>query len=224
MSTEALTLDKHIAVEGPLGSGKTELAVKLSRRLNSETLLENIDENPFIDAFFKHGAINALASHLYFLFERASFKEQLKESAFCSTITNFIYAKDHYLAQQLLTEEEFLIYKQVYDQSRLYLPEPDLVIYLQMPTLSIQQRLELNPLPQLKSINPQFLAQVNDAYRDFFHYYEDSPLLIVNASSIDFMDDPEIIEALIDQIAQIHSGRHYFNPDFHSEQSYDGHY
>lgn len=210
-------LPQHIAVEGPLGSGKTELAIKLSHFLDGHTLLENIEENPFIDAFFKHASSNALGSHLYFLFERLSLQRRLKDAGTQAKITDFIIEKDHFLAEKLLSSEEFQIYQLVYEQSRIFLPTPDLVIYLQMPTISIQQRLELHPLPQLKSINPQFLTQVNDAYCDFFHYYEESPLLIVNASSIDFMEDPEIIAALIDQIAKTHSGRHFFNPDFHSE-------
>ncbi|MCY4045220.1 MAG: deoxynucleoside kinase [Cellvibrionales bacterium] len=211
------SLPQHIAVEGPLGSGKTELAIKLSHHLDGHTLLENSEENPFIDAFFKHSSTNALGSHLYFLFERLTLQRRLQNTEDQAKITDFIIEKDHFLAEKLLSEEEFEIYKLVYQQSRLAVPTPDLVIYLQMPTLSIQQRLELHPLPQLKSINPNFLSQVIDAYCDFFHYYDDSPLLIVNASSIDFMEDPEIITALINQIAETHSGRHYFNPDFHSE-------
>ncbi len=211
----------YIAVEAPLGSGKSEFSRKLAHKLRYKTLLEDADKNPFIDAFFKHNPKNALASHLYFLFERLhpTQNDHLKDKPSSKHISDFITEKDYFLAKTLLPAKEFTLYRKIFAQVKIEHPKPDLVIYLQMPTLSIQQRLEKAPYTHLESINPLFLEQVNDAYRQFFHYYDDTPLLIVNAADANFIDNPDTFFTLIEHLSNIQSGRHYFNPEFTPEMS-----
>ena len=207
---------KFIAIEGPLGGGKTELAQRLAETFSYCSLLENISKNPFIDAFFKHKSSNALANHLYFLFQRAQLTEHFGQAAFYKSthITDFIIEKDHFLAKALLPPEEFEIYDKVYQLTAIEMPKPDLVIYLQTPTSVIQNHLENHPLANLESINPHFLEQVNDAYRHFFHYYDAAPLLIVDAANVNLVDDKAAFNALVEYTTDIQPGRYYFNPSF----------
>lgn len=208
------SLPHYIAIEGPFGSGKRELAIKLAETLGYDALTENVEHNPFIDAFFKNNPAHALACHLYFLLDRKQILINQQKTEQHLKIADFIVHKDHFLAKTLLPEDEFEIYQQIFDYQAVELEEPDLVIYLQMPTLTIQRRLQEQPYANLETMHPSFLAQVNDAYRDFFHYYDDTPLLIVNAEGADFIHDTSVFNTLLEQLAGVQSGRHYFNPEF----------
>lgn len=205
---------RYIAVEGLIGAGKTEITEKIASTLNFTTILEDTTNNPFIGAFFKHSPSEALASHLYFLLHHS------KQSSFLSThrhentpvISDFIVDKYHFLAEQFLTSDEFSLYESIFRRITFQTPTPDLTLYLQVPTPIVRNHLMDHPYAKVDSFNLNFLEQVNDAYQQFFHYYDRAPLLIVNAEHIDLLNDSQAFDALIEHLATTQSGRHYFNP------------
>lgn len=206
-------LPHYIAIEGLFGSGKLEFAERLSSYLNGHFISENTHQNPFLESFFKHSQPQALAGHLYFLANRFSLEEKLHQERDTNTIqiTDFLFEKDRFLAESLLPKDEFSIYDEIYKKTMPEFPKPDYVIYLQLPTASLEERLASEKSQRIKSINPFFLETVNDSYRQFFHYYDDAPLLIINAESLDFLENMQFFTEIIDHLCNTKNGRSFFN-------------
>ena len=215
---EAIVLSaapKHrfIAIEGPIGVGKTTLCKKLANTFNYHSLLENADDNPFLKRFYNNENV-ALATQLHFLFQRSKQLEQLHQDDMFDPcrIADFLIEKDKIFAQANLDADEFALYKQVYNELQPKAIRPDLVIYLQAPVDTLIERIIKRGITSEKNINRDYLAQLNDAYSQFFLYYEGAPLLIINATDIDFADNDQHYQQLLSYLQGITSGRHYFNP------------
>jgi len=207
---------RFIAVEGPIGAGKSTLARKLSVTFNSLLLREMAEENPFLARFYKDRAGNALATQLFFLFQRARQLEDLPKDDLFSTsmVSDFLIDKDRLFAKLNLDNNEFDLYQQVYHKLRLQAPTPDLVIYLQANPNELLHRIKSRAIPYEQSIDVQYLEALNAAYSEFFHYYDDAPLLIVNAGAIDFANNENHYSQLVEYLSKVRSGRQYFNPTF----------
>lgn len=205
-----------IAVEGPIGAGKTTLARKLADTLGYETLLENAEQNPFLERFYRNRAQNALATQLYFLFQRAQQLDELRQADLFHPcrVADFLIEKDRLFAQLNLEEQEYALYDRVYERLVLSAPLPDLVIYLQAPVDVLIERVQRRAIAFEQLIERRYLERLNESYSRFFHYYDDAPLLIVNAAAIDFANDDNHYKALVEYLLGIRSGRHYFNPTF----------
>ena len=205
---------RFIAVEGPIGVGKTSLTRRLAETFNYELLLENAEENPFLDRFYQNPRQHALATQLFFLFQRAQQIEESRQSDLFEPVrvSDFLIDKDRLFAELNLEKDEYNLYHKVYQHLVIDAPKPDLVIYLQAPTEVLLQRIQKRGIPSEQMIESEYLNQLNRAYTEFFHYYSDSKLLIVNSAEIDFVANDEDYDQLVTYILSLPNGTHYFNP------------
>jgi deoxyadenosine/deoxycytidine kinase len=194
--------------------GKTTLARRLAATFGSELLLEGADENPFLERFYQNPRLGALPTQLFFLFQRARQLQELRQADMFAPVrvADFLMEKDRLFAQLTLDEMELGLYEQAYGHVTLDAPTPDLVIYLQAPVEVLQGRISKRGRHEERHITGEYLAQVVEAYTQFFYHFDKSPLLIVNAAEIDLAGNEEDYRQLLHRICTIRSGRHYFNP------------
>ncbi len=205
----------YIVVEGPIGVGKTSLAKRLAHSFNYEMLLEKSEENPFLDRFYHNPKQHALATQLFFLFQRAQQLQQLRQNDLFEPVrvADFLIEKDRLFAKLNLDADEFGLYENVYDHLTIDAPTPDLVIYLQAPVEVLMQRINKRGIPAEQMINEQYLTNLTNAYTEFFHYYDKSTLLVVNSADVNFVRSDEDYELLLRHIRGMRKGsRNYFNP------------
>ncbi|WP_019529788.1 deoxynucleoside kinase [Dasania marina] len=204
----------YIAVEGPIGVGKTTLAKRLAETFNHQALLENIGDNPFLEGFYQNQKNAALATQLFFLFQRAQqIQDQRQADIFEPVqVSDFLIEKDRLFAQLTLDHNEFQLYQKVYQQLTIEAPKPDLVIYLQAPVDVLTSRIQSRGITFEQNISSEYLTAINAAYTEFFLYYDDAPLLIINAEEIDLINRPSDYAHFVDYLLNIRNGRHYYNP------------
>ena len=207
-------LPKYIAVEGPIGVGKTTLANKLAETFNYDILLEQPSENPFLESFYKNPSQSALAAQLFFLFQRMQQIQDLKQRSLFEPVrvADFVIEKDRLFAEVNLSKEEMQLYDKVYDHLTIDAPTPDLVIYLQAPVDVLLDRINRRGNPNEKYLTADYLERLNEAYSKFFLYYESAPLLIVNAAGINLHDSESDYEMLVDNIMSNPKGKNFLNP------------
>jgi len=205
---------KYIAVEGPIGVGKTSLAQRLADEFGSSLLLEQVEENPFLERFYQNPREAALSTQLYFLLCRTKQLQEFKQADIFSPVkvADFLIEKDRLFAQVTLNASEYDLYEQVYSHLTIDAPTPDLVVYLQAPVEVLLQRVRKRGRGYERLIESAYLEQLNEAYARFFYDYEDAPCLIVNASEIDFINNDKDYEQLLQEIMNFEAGKRYFNP------------
>ena len=208
------TSSRYIAIEGPIGVGKTGLAKRLAENLSADLVLEEVEENPFLERFYRDGRSAALPAQMFFLFARARQIEDLRQSdLFASVrISDYLFTRDRLFAELNLDAEELKLYDQIVDNLAVDAPVPDLVIYLQASVDALMQRLVRRNSNYDRYVDRAYLEKLTDAYARFFHAYDDGPLLIVNASQIDPVNNDADFEQLFQQIERTTGGRHFFNP------------
>jgi deoxyadenosine/deoxycytidine kinase len=206
----------YIAIEGPIGVGKTTLAKRLATSFNYQTLLEEAEENPFLERFYRNRKQAALATQLFFLFQRAQKIQDLRQADIFEPVrvADFLVEKDPLFARINLERDEYMLYEKVYQQLTIDAPTPDLVIYLQASTDVLLSRIDSRGIAFEQTIERDYLERLNEVYSEFFLYYDGAPLLIVNASEIDLAGSNSDYSHLVDYLLDIRSGRHYFNPTF----------
>ena len=204
---------RYIVVEGPIGVGKTSLVKKLSDSFGSELLLEKAEENPFIVRFYQNPRQYALSTQLYFLLQRAQQVQSFRQTDLFqkSHIADFMIDKDRLFAELTLTSDELQLYQQIYQHMTIDAPQPDLVIYLQAPVEVLRGRITRRGIDYEQQIKNDYLSRLSELYTRFFYDYDESPLLTVNTQSIDLINSEQDYQALLDEINDIRSGRHYFN-------------
>ena len=205
-----------IAIEGPIGVGKTTLAKRLADSFNYQTLLEDAEQNPFLEKFYSNRRQAALATQLFFLFQRTQKIQDMRQADIFEPVrvSDFLIEKDPLFARINLDSDEFQLYEKVYQQLTIDAPKPDLVIYLQASTDVLLERIETRGIAAERAIDRDYLERLNEVYSEFFLYYDGAPLLIVNASEIDLASGDRDYHHLVDYMLDIRSGRHYFNPTF----------
>ena len=205
---------QYIVVEGPIGVGKTTLARRLAESFGSDLLLEGAEENPFLERFYQDPRSAALQTQLFFLFQRAQQLKALRQGDMFQPVrvADYIMEKDRLFAELTLDKEEFKLYEQVYTHVTLDAPQPDLVVYLQAPVEVLRRRIIERGRSYEKNMDADYLQRLSESYMQFFHNYSQAPLLIVNAAEIDFANNQQDYELLLEQVRKIRSGRHYFNP------------
>jgi len=207
-------LPGFVAVEGPIGVGKTTLAKKLSDSFQTDLILEKAEDNPFLEKFYQDPKSVALPTQLYFLFQRMKQLQELRQSDMFSPcrIADYLMDKDRLFARVTLDDDELHLYEQVYANLTIDIPVPDLVVYLQAPVEILHKRIKSRGRDNEKPISDEYLNQISDAYTHYFHYYDSSPLLIVNASGLDIVSNEHDYLQLLEQIQNTKSGKNYFNP------------
>ncbi len=205
---------RFIVVEGPIGVGKTSLARRLARSFGSELILEQAEENPFLERFYKNPRSAALQTQLFFLFQRTRQLEDIRQHDLFDTVrvADYLLDKDRLFAQLTLDEEELSLYDQIYARLAIDAPVPDLVIYLQAPIDVLLERIGKRGIRYEQQIDRTYLEKLQEAYARFFHEYTAAPLLIVNAAQADFVGNDRDYDQLFEQLRRIRRGRHYYNP------------
>ena len=211
-------LPKFIAVEGPIGAGKTTLTKLLADSLNYETFLEKPSENPFLPDFYINPSQAALATQLFFLFQRVKQIQALKQGdIFLSNrVSDYLLDKDKLFAKATLSSEELKLYEQIYQYLAIDLPTPDLVIYLQAETRTLYERVMHRGIEMEKTISFDYLDLLNETYKEFFFDYERSPVLIVNSDYLDLQTNQSdynlLLKKLLDYFNKPEGSKMYFNP------------
>jgi len=205
---------RYIVIEGPIGVGKTSLARKLADSLSADLLLEEVYENPFLERFYRDGQSAALPAQMFFLFARARQIEDLRQADMFASVrvSDYLFSKDQLFAELNLSSDELNLYNQVTSSLNVEAPVPDLVIYLQSSVDALLERIARRGILFERAIDRRYLERVTDAYARFFHAYNEGPLLIVNASQIDPINNEADYAQLFQQIERTTGGRHFFNP------------
>lgn len=208
-----MNLPSYIAIEGSIGVGKTSLARRLADSFQTDLLLEGADENPFLEQFYDDPR-HALPAQLFFLYQRAQQMEGLQQRDMFAPVivADFMMQKDPLFAELTLNKDELALYQKVYNSLTIDIKRPDLVVYLQAPVEVLQQRIAGRGIDYEQSMGSHYLQQLNDAYARFFLHYDETPLLIVNASLIDWVNNDADYELLLQEILATRHGRRFFNP------------
>lgn len=207
-------LPRYIAVEGPIGVGKTAFTKRLASAFNYETILEAPEINPFLERFYNNRRQAALQTQLFFLFERVRQLESMRQGDMFNPvrIADFLLEKDRLFARINLDADELALYERIYEHLTIDAPAPDLVLYLQAPVEVLLDRIHERGINYEQNIERSYLSELNEAYTEFFHYYEASPLLIVNTTEIDLANNDGDFEDLVQVLLTVKRGRHYYNP------------
>lgn len=204
---------RHIVIEGPIGVGKTSLATKLAKRFSAELVLEEPEENPFLQKFYRDGQRYALPAQLFFLFQRVNqLRDIAQRDLFNQAIIgDFLLEKDPLFARLTLDDDELGLYQTLYDNLRPQAPTPDLVIYLQAPADTLIERVHRRGNAMESGITAGYLRALADAYSRFFYNFENAPLMIVNTEHLNPIDDEQDFETLMRQLADLKGRRIFFN-------------
>ena len=204
----------YIVIEGPLGVGKTSLALKLAEKINAEALLEDAEENPFLRKFYQDPKKYSFQAQIFFLLRRYQRALDITQmDLFKRTmISDYLFDKDRIFARANLDDDEFWLYEQLFQLLRKRITPPDLVIFLQATTDVLVERIKKRDKKYERGISSKYLDNINRAFNNFFFHYSDSPLLVINASKIDFVNVPEDFEDLVAQIKRMRTGTQYYVP------------
>jgi len=217
-SGAAVPAQRYIVVEGPIGVGKSSLAKRLAETLEAELVLEQDAQNPFLERFYRNQKSGALPAQLFFLFQRAQQLGTLKQQDLFAPrrVADYLFEKDRLFAGLTLDSAEMALYEQVASRLAVDPPKPDLVVYLQAPVETLLQRIAKRGISYETGIDAAYLTRLNDAYARFFHEFDKAPLLIVNAASIDPVQNQADYDELVGAIRRMKKGRMYYNPLRHS--------
>ncbi len=205
---------RYIAIEGPIGAGKTTLANALVERFGGRLVAEPVEENPFLGSFYEDRRKYAFQTQLFFLLSRFQQQQQLFQQDLFNqvTVSDYLFAKDRIFATLTLHPNELALYEQVYALIGGRTVRPDLVVYLQARQEVLLARIRRRGRAIERNLDAEYLEALSKAYNDFFFHYEETPLLVVNASDIDLEGNPEDVEALLAVIRRHRKGTQHYVP------------
>lgn len=203
---------RYVVVEGPIGAGKTSLARRLAQHSGATALLEKPDENPFLARFYQDPPRHALATQLFFLFQRGNEVRDLAQMDMfsTSTVADYLFDKDPLFARLNLNDAEFALYQQIYHTLQLQVPAPDLVIYLQAAPETLAERVRRRAKPYEQAISEDYLLRVAQGYSDFFYHYNAAPVLTVNTEHLNFEEEGDFA-LLLQRIGEMRGPREFFS-------------
>jgi deoxyadenosine/deoxycytidine kinase len=212
--TKSVIEPNFIAVEGAIGAGKTSLVKLLGKQFDAKLVLENDEGNPFLPKFYQDKESYAFQTQIYFLLSRYNLYLNLAQRDLFNSVvlTDFLFQKDPLFANLNLKSHELQLYNQIFDLIKVRPPKPDLVIFLQADTEILKERIEKRSRDYESYLDWDYLEAVNKAFNNFFFYYSETPLLVVNTSEIDFVEKKIDLQELINKINQHKIGREYYNP------------
>lgn len=208
-------IPRYIAVEGPIGAGKTTLAELLSIHYRGQLILERFEENPFLEKFYVDRKRLAFQTQIFFLLSRYRQQQELLQTDlfYTSVVSDYIFEKDRIFASINLNEEELKLYDQIERALGKTIPTPDVIIYMQSSVGKLEENILKRGRPMEQNISRDYLASLVDAYNEFFFHHRETRLIVVNASAVDFMNNPEHFELLIQTINRSpHPPVEYLNP------------
>lgn len=205
---------QYIAIEGVIGVGKTSLATLLAEHFGARLLLEKFDENPFLKDFYQNPRQFSFPTQLFFLLTRYRQQQEIPQRDLFHDIliTDYVFAKDRIFASLNLEDRELFLYDKVAFLLEQDITHPDLVIYLQSSTERLMHNIRMRNRDFERTITEEYIRALNEAYNRFFFNYTDSSLLIINATTIDFVNNKRDLEELIEQIMRPISGTEYYSP------------
>jgi deoxyadenosine/deoxycytidine kinase len=201
---------RFIVIEGPIGVGKSSLARRLGQSLGGQLVLEQAEQNPFLERFYKNPRAAAFQTQLFFLFQRARQLEEVRQEDLFGAVrvADYLLEKDRLFARVTLDDAEYAVYERVVVDA----PKPDLVVYLQAPVDVLVDRIAKRGIRYEQNIERAYLDKLTQAYARFFHTYDAAPLLIVNSAAIDPVNNDHDYQLLFAEIIKMRRGRHFFNP------------
>ena len=207
-------IESYIAIEGPIGVGKTSLAEIIADKLNTRKALEDFQENPFLDNFYDNIEEYAFQTQMFFLLQRYKQQQEIKQLDVMQkgVVTDYMFDKDRLFASFTLSGPEMELYSRVADILEQDIIKPDLVVYLQADTPLLMQYIKKRGRDLEKGVTSDYIDLVNQRYQEFFVNYEDTPLLIINTNNIDFVENPRDLDELLEIIQKPVQGTKYFNP------------
>jgi deoxyguanosine kinase len=205
---------RYIALEGPIGVGKSSLARLLAERLGGRAVLEVVEDNPFLPRFYQDRGTWAFQTQLFFLLSRWQQQQQLLQTDLFSnaTVSDYVFAKDRIFAMLTLQPAELALYDRVYEALGPRVPQPDLVIFLQCRLEVLLQRIKRRGREYERHFDADYLESLSRAYNDFFFHYTDTPLLVINTSDIDFVHNPADLDNLVSVVRKMRKGVHHYLP------------
>jgi deoxyguanosine kinase len=207
---------RHLAIDGPIGVGKTALVELLARRFHGTKILEDVD-NPFLPDFYKKKKGAAFQTQLFFLLSRYQQQREVAQIDLFTTlvVADYHFPKDKIFACLNLDDSELMIYDKLYTLLSESVPRPDLVIYLQGSLETCLRRIKRRAASYEKGMAPEYLAQLIEAYNYYFYHYEETPLLVVDTNEIDFVNRPADFDDLVGQVQKAKRGVQYYVPAGH---------
>lgn len=205
---------RHIAIDGPIGAGKTTLASLLAPQLGAELLLERPHENPFLKDFYIDGPRYAFQTQLFFLFQRVEQYRALTQPGMFVplVVSDFMFDKDRLFARLTLSDEEFRLYTQIHQQRAPHVPSPDLVIWLDGPTVALRERIQRRGRPMERRIDTEYLHALAEAYGAYFDENPELPVLMVDIDRFDPLRRPGDVALLVKRIAEFRGPRESWEP------------
>ncbi len=205
---------RYIVIEGPIGVGKTSLAMRLSPEFKARCILESPEENPFLHKFYRDRKKYAFQTQIFFLLNRYQQQREMRQIDLFNqvTITDYLFAKDRIFAYLNLDENELALYQRIFSLLDARIPTPDLVIFLQAKPETLLARIKSRDIEYEKEIDIEYLRALSQAYNSFFFHYEESSLLVVDTSEIDFVNREEDLKSLIREVRSMKRGTWYYKP------------
>ena len=205
---------KYIVVEGPIGVGKTSLAKLLANEFQARTIFEKVEENPFLPKFYQSRESYAFQNQTFFLLNRYQQQMELSQQDLFNqnTVADYLFAKDKIFATLTLRSEELNLYQQIYALLNTRVPKPDLVVYLQARPEVLYKRVKKRDKKYERGVTFEYLSEVAQAYNQFFFHYDETPLLVVNTSEIDFVASSKDLADLIKEINNMGLGTQHYIP------------
>jgi deoxyguanosine kinase len=204
----------YIAIDGPLGIGKTTAVDALAGRLNATTVLEDWSLNPFLKAFYEDKSGTAFQVEVFYLLSRMRQQQELIQRKLFADVTlcDYIFEKSRLYAYLNLEDAELVIFEKLYALLAESVPQPDLVVYLDAPPEVLLRRIRARARPEDEAVSEEYLKEICRAYNHYFFHYTRSPLLVVNTSELDLAERPDQVDDLLKQIEGMGKGTRYYVP------------